>query len=47
MKIIAEGTPKEIAELLRAIESIKEQLKIKLPVEINDDKITFSEVHIW
>ena len=46
MKIIAEGTPKEITELLQAIESSKEQLKIKLPVEIDDDKITFREVHI-
>ncbi|MEB8418950.1 hypothetical protein NGG16_16065 [Enterococcus casseliflavus] len=46
MKSIAEGTPKEIAKLLQAIGNSKEQLKIKLPVEIDDDKITFREVHI-
>jgi hypothetical protein len=43
MKIIAEGTPKEIAELLQAIGSSKEQLKFKLPVAIKDDKVTFRE----
>lgn len=46
MKIIAEGTPKEISELLQAIGSSKEQLKFKLPVAIKDDKVTFREVHI-
>lgn len=43
MKIIAEGTPKEIAELLQAIGNSNEQLKIELPVAIKDDKVTFRE----
>lgn len=36
MKIIAEGTPKEITELLQAIESSKEQYKNDL-IDIESD----------
>lgn len=46
MKIIVEGTPQEIVELLQAIGGSEEQLKLKFPVAIKDDKITFREVRI-
>ncbi|MGM0137643.1 hypothetical protein IGI65_000045 [Enterococcus sp. DIV0755b] len=46
MKITIEATPGEVKELLQAIESSQEQIKLKLPVAIKDDKITFREVRI-
>ncbi|MEW4403793.1 hypothetical protein AB1I62_08665 [Enterococcus sp. AN402] len=46
MKIIVDGTPEEIEELLQAIGSSEEQLKVKLPISIKDNKIIFYEVHI-
>lgn len=46
MEINIKATPEEVAKLLQAIGGSEEQLKIKLPVEIKDDKITFREVDL-
>lgn len=46
MKIIVDGILEEIVELLQAIGSSEEQLKVKLSISIKDVKIIFHEVHI-
>lgn len=46
MKITIGITPKEIKELLQAIGSSKEQIKLKVVVGIKDDKFIFREIHI-
>lgn len=46
MEINIKATPEEVAKLLQAIGGSEEQLKIKLPVAIKDDKITFREVDL-
>lgn len=46
MKIAIDVTPKEIKEMLQAIGSSKEQIKLKVVVGIKDDKFIFREIHI-